>query len=199
MDLSRPSGQLSDFVAPREVEHPVLPLTEASARPLMWVQPQPMRPAYELWAGESVVATLRYRGLQRREALGCAAEGIWTIQADELEPTIHISTVGRDVGRFDTARRVLWLPGGERYVWAGPLSESGPAAFRAADGLPVVTFTSELAPQARLRVDVGGSHQERVTLLAILGCYHLLAERTVRVAPAVLDTPYTRPTAYHRS
>lgn len=197
MGTSRPAGP--DFIAPRELEHPILPLADAPARPLVWVQPMPMRPAYELWAGETVVATLRYRGLERREALGCAAEGVWTLEADPLEPTVRITARGRDVGHFDTARRVLRLGGGERFVWCEPAENGGSAVFRAPGGAPVATFASELALQARLRVDVGEGHRERATLLAVVGCYHLLAARTVRLPSALIEAPLSRSAPLYRS
>lgn len=175
-----------------------MPLSEASARPLVWVQPMPMRPAYELWAGETVVATLRYRGLQRREALGCAAEGVWTLDADDVEAVVSLRAHDRAAGRFDVEAGVLRLTDGDAYRWR-PAAGPTPAAFTTLAGAPVVLFTSELAGQARLRVDVAEEGAAHVTLLAVVGCYHLLAARTVQAPAPVMDPPLSNPQPVHRS
>lgn len=177
-----------------------MPLSAVDVGTLVWVQPMPMRPAYELWAGESVVATLRYRGLQRREALACAAEGVWTFDVEDPEPTIHLHQRDRRVGAFSPEAGRLRLESGETFLWRPP-APGRAAAFSLRDGRTLVTFASELSQQARLRVDVaaGAELHERITLLALLGCYHLFAEpgHGLRVAP--VETPLTVPRPLHRS
>ncbi|HEX7070398.1 MAG TPA: hypothetical protein VF190_06320 [Rhodothermales bacterium] len=80
-----------------------------------------MHPAYELWGNESVVATLRFRDLQRREALAASANGIWMVSASEREEgAVHFDSPGGSIAEYRLAPQgagSLLLRGSRPLVW----------------------------------------------------------------------------------
>ncbi len=119
-----------DYVAPRELEHGLTPLSATNARKLVWLQPSILRPAYELWAGECVVGTLRYRGMTQREALGAAADGLWRFEEqEESGQGILIYERGKLVGRVrrETASHEVIILHESFVFHAAPLSLVGGA------------------------------------------------------------------------
>ena len=134
----------AEFCAPRELEHPLIPLQEVEAAQLVWVQPTALRPAYELWAEERVVATLRYRGIFHTEALAASADGVWTFRP--------AGTSGRDVevyaGTVQAAKLesrsdvggALTVGKGRTFLWQKTALWGNSWAFFGIHGKPLVTI-----------------------------------------------------------
>lgn len=55
-------------------------LTEVTGLPLQWMQPSARREAYELRAGEDVIATLRFRSMFGSMATAETADDCWTFK-----------------------------------------------------------------------------------------------------------------------
>jgi hypothetical protein len=173
---------LDQFHAPRELEHPLFSLTDVSAETLVWIQPQWMRPAYELWAGDRVVATLRFRSLYRSQALAASAEGLWTFERDNLSDSTVIRQGQKLVATLeeqDAISSVLKHVNGSAYVWVRDGIFGKRWAFVNVIGKPVLYFAPETSPQARLRVEVSPDaiRLPQLTFLALLGKYIMLARR----------------------
>lgn len=173
-----------EFQAPRELEHPLLPIDEVETDTLVWIQPQLMRPAYELWGGEQVVATLRYKSLLRPEALAAAADGLWLFdQTGVAPPRVRIRQGERIVGTYvqteDDGGRLM-LQSGQTYRWLQLGMWNRTWCFANEAGTPLLYFGSEAGLTARVRI----VHADAVrpmphrSLLALLGKYLMLSRRT---------------------
>lgn len=167
------------YYAPRELEHPLQTIRAVEARTLVWIQPQPLCPAYELWAGEEVVATLRYRSTFQSGALGAAADGVWKIEEVAGASGVRLYQGERIAGTFlhrDAYNGLLSLEDGRTFLWVrrGVLQHDW--AFMTDAGQVLLHFTSEAALQARSRIRLlGGAREESaVSLLALLGQYLML-------------------------
>ncbi len=91
----------SPYADPREVEHPLTPIGTLDVSKFAWIQPRLMHPAYELWGGEYVVATLRYRDLSRRHALAASADGVWHLEESPVKGEVfRVEMAGRPVAVF---------------------------------------------------------------------------------------------------
>lgn len=148
ISLPDPSGGLgaSPYAAPREVEHPLTPLREVGLSHMAWIQPRLMHPAYELWSGERVVATIRFRDLRGREGLAAAADGVWTIHRTQSGGTLF--TVHRPrvlIGAFQRVEgnRLVFTLGERRVFEWRPTAIRGDAfAFFDTDR-PFMEFRSD--------------------------------------------------------
>jgi hypothetical protein len=170
------------FHAPRELEHPLFSLTDVSAETLVWIQPQWMCPAYELWAENRVIATLRFKGLYRSQALAATAEGLWTFERGGFDDSIAIRQGEKLVATLnerDAISSVLEYENGSIYVWIRDGMFGKRWAFVNVIGNPLLVFAPESSPQARLRVQVSPdvARLPQLTFLALLGKYLMLARR----------------------
>ncbi|HET6569830.1 MAG TPA: hypothetical protein VFG50_17830 [Rhodothermales bacterium] len=169
-----------EFHAPRELEHPLVPLAEARAGVLVWIQPHWMRPAYELWAGDRVVATLRFKGLTCSDALAASAEGLWSFRREKIDETVTIRQLGKEYAVLqerDAISSVLECANGSAYVWVREGLWSPRWRFVSILGKPILHFEPHASPLARLRVKLAAetAHTPRTTFLALLGNYLMLA------------------------
>ncbi|GEM_PF-3115529 len=170
------------FHAPRELEHPLFSFDDVSAETLVWIQPQWMRPAYELWAGVRVIATLRFKSLCCSTALAASAEGLWTFERDVLQDTVEIRQHGKSIAMLqerDAISYTLEYANGGTCTWMREGMFGHRWAFIDATDTPLLYFMPETSPQARLRVQVppDAVRLPQLTFLALLGNYLMLARR----------------------
>ena len=151
--------QPDTFQPPREVEHPLVPLAEVRADTLMWVQPQLMQPAYELWAAEEVVATLRYRGRFGGDALAASADGLWRFVRDAGgDGRVYLFDPERACGTLEREALdlfVLSLDDGSFYTWE-PVLEGTPGQVwhvTAPSGDLVLRLRPAARPRPGLRIE----------------------------------------------
>lgn len=171
------------YHAPREIEHPLFSFGDVEAETLVWIQPQWMRPAYELWAEERVVATLRFKGLSSSPALAASAEGLWMFERHALLDVVEIQQSGKHIATLSERDAVSYTleyeNGGRSFVWTREGLFGRRWAFVDAIGNPLLFFVPESSPQARLRVQIppGAAHLPQLTFLALLGKFLMLARR----------------------
>ncbi len=170
-----------EYESPRELEHPLHPIQTEENGTLVWIQPRLMRPAYELWSKDKVIATLRYRGLFYPEALAVSSDGLWTIErTDGSNPLVYIRRTGRIVGTFsnhDHLGGILKLNSERIFLWVRQSIWTHEWAFLSENGSVLEKFSSQVSLQARLRVHITpeGFNTPEASLLALLGKYLMLA------------------------
>lgn len=166
-------------------------ITDYADQELRWTQPSGWERAYELRAGEELLATLRFLGGTLAEAE--TAEGRWTLEREGfLRTRVTVRAPGSDTDL--AVFRPHWAGGGDLVGGLGEGLEFASASFwhsewvwRAEDrvlisyrgpgGLLKANAAMELAPEAGALPNVG--------LLAVLGWYLLLLfARDVAVATA---------------
>ena len=155
-------------------------IDEFAEQELHWIQPSGLHQAYELHAGDEVLATLRFRGgtLADVETI----EGQWTFKRQGfLHPQVTVRSAGseEDVAVF----RPHWTGGGHVVSGLGAGLEFSSANFwnsawnwkdndqvlityRGPRGLLKAQAAMEIAPEAGRRPNLG--------LLAVLGWYLIL-------------------------
>lgn len=147
---------------------------------LRWSQPAGLERAYELRAGEELLATLRFRGGSLAEAE--TVDGVWTLNRQGfLRPQVTVRRPGSesDVAVF----RPYWTGGGELVAGVGAGLEFVSANFwnsewvwrdanqllvtyREPHGLLKANAAVEIAAEARQLTTIG--------LLTVLGWYLIL-------------------------
>jgi hypothetical protein len=176
----------AEYEAPRELEHPLHSIKDVTESTLVWIQPNLMRPAYELWAAERVLATLRFKKFFYDQALAASAEGLWTFERSTINPDeIVVKQHGRhyaSINPKDHSVSLLTLSNGCVYIWMADKTADSRWIFLNVLGKPVLQFVPECSPVARVRVDVRSETGKTpiLTFLALLGKYMLLSRRTVR-------------------
>jgi hypothetical protein len=160
-----------------------------TTRTLRWTQPRASRRAYELRAGEDLVATLRWRTGALAE--GDEAAGQWTFRRTGFwHPRVLVSAAGSNavVAVFSarwTGTGTLELSTGRRLHW------SAAHAWQADNGTPLVQITNrqrltrlegtvELTPAAAGVPDLG--------LLVLVGWYLVVmqAQDTLTMTAALV-------------
>lgn len=185
--LPDPSGRLggSPYANPREVEHPLTPLGSLKVSKFAWIQPRLMHPAYEMWGGESVVATIRYRDLSKREALAASTEGVWNLtESPSRNEVLRAEAAGRAVAVFQRepmSDGALVIRAKRRFPWVRRSIWGMSYAFVDADGAEVMRFEAagEGSDRTLLVIAPSALADPDVTLMAVVGKYLTLA-----VAPA---------------
>lgn len=173
-------GYNHEFVPPRELEHPLFPITETGTKIMMWTQEQPMRPAYELWAGEFVVATLRYRGIAKDGALGASTDGLWSIvESPGASNTISILERGQVYGTLRTSGGLtdtLVLSNKRKFHWVLRDLWRKDRAFVDHKGQILLVCKPESGQKARTRVllSPGAMHCSELSFLTIVAQYMML-------------------------
>jgi hypothetical protein len=166
-------------------------MDQDTTQPLRWTQPRAGRRAYELRAGEDLVAALRWRTGALAE--GEAAAGRWSIKRTGFwHPRVHVGEVGSDaeVAVFSarwTGTGTLELTTGRRFHW------SAAHAWQADDGTPLIQVarqhrltrlegTVEFTPAAAGLPDPG--------LLVVVGWYLVVmqAQDTLAMTAALVPT-----------
>ena len=165
---------------PREVEHPLTPLGDLDVVRLAWIQPQMMHPAYELWGGEKVVATLRFRDINRRTALAASTDAVYTLTGSAAEAEDFTMEAGGGV--IAEYRRGLHKDGalfiGEEQAFAWIPRSHWDRVFAFADqrGQEVMRFEAAASDSCRTMITIEPSvcANPNATLLAIAGQYLIL-------------------------
>ena len=175
---------LSPYADPREVEHPLTPLNELGVLRLAWVQPRLMHPAYELWGGDRVAATLRFRDLNRREALAASADFVWLLQESPREGeqfTVHARSEPVAAFRTDEAGQgALFLSDDRMFVWVRPPFRGRTFAFIDADGNDYLRFEDPANGAGRIMLSLSrpAALDPECCLLAVAGMYLSLSTPT---------------------
>lgn len=180
--LPDPSNRLtSPYADPREIDHPLTPLADIGASVLVWVQPRLMHPAYELWSGEHVVATLRYRDLSGREAVAASAHGLWLFrEGARPSESISVSAAHKPFAVFRksaSAEGLLLLGEAHTFPWVRRSLVDNRFAFVNDRGDTVVEFRDEPdeASSSRVVIAENAVDDTSATLLAVVGKYLLLS------------------------
>ncbi len=170
-----------DYHIPREIEHPIVPLSEVSTNTFVWLQPQVLRAAYELWGDAQVVATLRYRGLSLGEGLGVAAEGLWTFEHNEKNPNrIDIISGSVQVGTVIPERSFrdhILLDGGYSYHFVQQGLSEPTGVMTDVLGHTILRSSPFPGGAPRMRVHVNGKMRamKHMPMLLVLGQYLFLS------------------------
>ena len=169
-------------------------ISDVIDRPLIWAQPSARRRAYELRAGEELVATLR-RG-RGSVAAAEVAEGRWTFErAGFWRPRVTARPAGSDTAwaSFDAGWAgggTLDVSGGRRFEWAAANLWHTHWSWREPGGGPLVRFRSRqglVTIEGRVEVEPAAATLPELALLVPLGWYLLLllAQDTAAAAASV--------------
>jgi hypothetical protein len=156
-------------------------MAEVADRGLVWVQPSVMKDAYELRAGDEVVATLVFR----RSTLATAETGdrSWTFKREGFwRPQVTVRAA--DSEQNEAIFRPGWAGGGTLELGGGRTLRLGAANFwhtqwdwQLPDGSTAVHFKSRsgfLKSGAEVQIEDGARHLPELPLLVVLGWYLLV-------------------------
>lgn len=172
---------------------PARTICDAGGQSLQWVQPHAFVRAYDLRAGESVVATLRFRNCFSSQATGLSTDGCWTFKRTGFlttHVTVRACGTGQDVARF---RKKAWSSGGTLEL---PDGRAYPAnsnfwqtryEIRTASGERVLTFRRVrglLHLSSEVDVDARAVGLPELACLVMLGWYLTVMQHN-DAAPAI--------------
>jgi hypothetical protein len=170
------------------------PIPETGLHELVWTQPRAGTPAYELYAGEDQVATLRWQ--QGSTAEACAAGGQWTFERGggwHPHVTVRVAGSDADLATFTThwtGTGTLECAGGHRFQWRAEDIWRRHWAWQDDDGTPLLRIGAPPKTERGGRTSTGlveltlkaGTLTE-LPLLVLLGWY-LVVLHTQDVAAA---------------
>lgn len=143
-------------------------LEQVVGLPVQWMQPSAWREAYELRAGEDVVATLRFRSAFGSFATAETADDCWTFKRVgfwRTRVTVRCCDAEQDLAVFHNN---TWDGGG---------------ALELADGRRFLASTNTWLTRYEFRDEAG----EPLLLFAIGGVFHQSAQVTIQPAAVRLD------------
>lgn len=144
------------------------PLAEVTGLPLQWVQPSAWREAYELRAGEDVVATLRFRSAFGSYATAEIADACWTFKRVgfwKTRVTVRRCEADQDLAVFHNN---TWRGGG---------------TLELADGRRYLASTNTWLTRYEISDEAG----EPLLLFALGGVFRQSAQVTIQPAAVRLD------------
>lgn len=142
-----------------------------------------MHPAYELWAGEQVIATLRFKDLATRCGLAASSDALWTIDdAGRADGSLVVQSgsAAHAVFHPESQSRGILIVGDERFfVWEQSDLWQREWTFFDEQRKPLMWFEPELQGHGQIRVRVGDELLQNPDspLLAVMGKYLSLALR----------------------
>jgi hypothetical protein len=160
-----------------------------------WVQRDLADRRYELRAGGSVVATLRWERAWGSLATGETAEGRWTIKRTGfLRPRVTV----REAGSETQVALVSLHSGGttgevkladeHEFRWNGMTPHRAECAFTSVAGEPLVTFRPRfvmMQSEAEIEIEKRALALPELSLLALLGWYLIVLINEETVAAGV--------------
>jgi len=171
------------YAGPREVEYPLVPLRSVETNVLVWIQPRLMHPAYELWAGERVVATLRFKDLARRRGLAAGSDGVWTIDDDARVDEVLVVRSGTEPETIfhpgPSVGGLLIVREERQFLWEACDLWQREWVFLDERKHPVLWFEPDMRRlgHSRVRFGPGFLGDPDSPLLAIMGKYLTLGSR----------------------
>jgi hypothetical protein len=175
----------------------MLTFTDVSATALTWSQPDAFRRAFELRAGDDLVATLTWQKLFGSLALAEVAGSQWTFKREGfLSPRVSVRAAGseHDLGTFRpgwTGSGTLQLTGGAAYRWAPQNFWATHWAWLGTDEQRLLLFKPRAALlKNEAALELAAPALADTPLLATLGWYLLVlyADDTAATAAAVTAT-----------
>jgi len=156
------------------------PISEVADQELLWVQPSIRKQAFELRAGDEVVATLVFQ--RGTLAAGATADRSWTFKREGFwHPQVTVRKVDSD--QNEAVFRPHWGGGGALEIAGGETLRLGPANFwhsqwdwQMPDGRSAVDFQSRggfLKSGAEVKIQDAAGLPE-MELLVVLGWYLLV-------------------------
>jgi len=163
------------------------PLRDFMGQELRWVHPRVFRREYEFYAGDELVATLRWPKAFSSQAFAEAADGRWIIKRDGFFRTkIVICTADEDmtiatVKRSMSGKGTLMLADGRGYKWTSTSFWRGEWGWFTDEGMPLLRFKRG----KRVEVEPQAFSLPEVSLLALVGFYLVkVAEEEAAAASA---------------
>ena len=159
-------------------------LREVFDQPMTWAHARAPERAYELRAGEDVLATLRWQKTAGSLALAESADGKWTFKRSGFfSPRVTVRCAGTesDIAVFTpdwfAGRGSLELAGGRRFRWATTSFWRSEMAFCSEAGQPLVHYKPERSLQlaaANVEIEQAAVAIPELSLLVLLGWYFML-------------------------
>jgi hypothetical protein len=159
-------------------------MSDVLDQPMRWMQANASERAYELRAGEDVVATLRWQKAGGSLAVAESAAGQWTLKRSGFfRPKITVRAAGTDsdlaifTPDWFAGRGTLELAGGQSFRWATESFWRSRMAFYTDGGQPLVHFKPEGALQlaaSKVEIEPAGAAVSELPLLVVLGWYFLV-------------------------
>jgi len=162
------------------------PLAEVAGQELIWTQPKFLKRAFQLLAGEEVVATLELAGAIRPKVVAATAEERWSFHREGVfSRSTRIESIesGAEVARFEENWRgggTLTFQDGREYQWKSVSFWRGEYGFVGADLEPVVrlrTHGISIRNRAQLVIEPSARRIPGLGVLATLGWFLMLRPR----------------------
>lgn len=158
---------------------------------LTWIPSKTTRRAYELRAGDTVVATLEQPSAWRSDRVGTAADGAWRFTMKGFLRSQLIITDAQSGAEVAAMSRPDWagkgtltLPDGRRYQWRNGNVWRSKWIWLDAQGQPLAHFKESTVLRTRCEVEIASAAwaDPHVALLAILGWQIMLLINQSRAA-----------------
>ena len=170
-------------------------LQEFIGQELHWIRPQRLRLAFELHAGEAVVATLDWGG--RARALGTWAGGQYRVGREGwLRPRTLIYDAGLNgssepIATFTHRGGTLNFPDGRTFLWKKPKGWTTERVWQDAAATVLVRCRpGKWRVPSAVTVQSEAAHLSEVPLLVLLGQFLMvLAEQDAAVASTAAIVP----------
>jgi hypothetical protein len=175
-------------------------IREFANQPLKWAKPSVLTAAYELRAGEDILATLRWEKTFGSLAVAESADGTWTFKRSGfLSPKVTVRVPGSEseVAVFKPSWKgegTLQGPNGRSYQWLKTGFWRVEWAFANEAAEPLVHVKPEFAffkLAAEVKVEPGAVSLPDLALLTLLGWYLvvlMLSEDGGGAAAAIIAT-----------